>query len=138
MKSLKLHLYYIAMGTIMGFVLAHIGFGDFGQVHRMFLFKDLRLLFVFGGAVVTALVAFAIIQQKTAIPHKILHKGTVPGSILFGIGWALTGACPSVALVQLGLGRAPAIFTIFGILFGTWMYRHLHARYFRWDRGACE
>ncbi len=138
MKSLRLHLNYIGIGLLLGFVLAKIGFADYGQVHAMFLFKDLRLLFVFAGAVGVGFLAFIIMQQKSLAPRKILHRGTVPGSILFGIGWALTGACPAIALVQIGQGRAPAIFTALGILFGTWGYRQIHARYLRWDRGACE
>jgi uncharacterized membrane protein YedE/YeeE len=40
------------------------------------------------------------------------------GGVLFGIGWALTGACPAVAFVQLGEGRWPAAFTLLGMLAG--------------------
>ncbi len=69
--------------------------------------------------------------------RKTLHPGTIPGSILFGAGWAITGACPSLALVQLGQGYLPAILTLIGIFAGAWIYRHVHAGYFSWDTVSC-
>lgn len=137
-KTGAVYLRYGAMGLIMGFVLGHIGFGNYGQVHRLFLLQDLRLLLTFAGAVGVAAVAFLVIREPGAVPHKIFHPGIVPGSLLFGAGWALTGACPSIALVQLGQGQLPAVFTLFGIAFGSWAYRIVHRRYLRWDTGSCE
>ncbi|MDH5648251.1 MAG: YeeE/YedE family protein [Gammaproteobacteria bacterium] len=125
-------------GLTMGYALSRIGFSDFGEVHRLFTFADLRLLLTFGSAVMLSMVGFAIFARGKKLPKKPLHKGTVAGGILFGTGWAITGACPSIALVQLGQGYLPAIFTIFGILFGVWVYPKVHARFFGWDTGACN
>lgn len=135
---LKSHVKMGTFGLIMGYSLAQMGFADFGEVHRLFALIDLRLLLTFGTGVMLAMVGFAVLARGKKLPKKFLHKGTIMGGILFGIGWAVTGACPSIALVQLGQGYLPAIFTIFGILSGVWFYPKVHARYFRWDTGACN
>ncbi|MGD8567451.1 MAG: YeeE/YedE thiosulfate transporter family protein [Gammaproteobacteria bacterium] len=68
---------------------------------------------------------------------KSYHAGTVPGSIMFGVGWAITGACPSVALVQLGEGQFAAAFTLLGICLGVLSYRSLTAGSLKFDTGVC-
>ena len=67
-----------------------------------------------------------------------LEAEIVPGGVLFGIGWALCGACPSVPWVQLGEGKLASLATLAGVFAGTILYRTVHARFFRWDRGSCE
>ena len=125
-------------GLLMGFILGRVGFGDYTEVHNLFTLADIRLLVVFGGAVVFSMIGFAVLARGRSLPKKHVHKGTIIGGILFGAGWAVTGACPSIALVQLGMGYVPAVFTTFGVLFGAWLYPKVHARYFRWDTGACN
>lgn len=125
------------LGLLMGFGLSRIGFADFGEVHRMFTFQDSRLLLTFAGAVMLTAVGLRILAPVWVRPRSI-HKGTVVGAILFGIGWAFTGACPAIAVVQLGEGRVPALATLSGILLGTWLYPKVHAKFFRWDVGSCD
>ncbi|MHB8257576.1 MAG: YeeE/YedE thiosulfate transporter family protein [Acidiferrobacterales bacterium] len=132
------HLVYGLLGLALGFSLSRIGFASYSQVHRMFVFSDLRLLYTFAGAVVLTMIGFLVFAHGQRIPSKPFHPGTIPGSILFGAGWALTGSCPAIAIVQLGEGQLAAAFTLLGILFGVWVYRQAHAQFFHWDRGACE
>ena len=73
----------------------------------------------FAGAVALAVLGFAVLARGYAIERKKLHPGTIPSAMLFGIGWALTGSCPSIALVQLGQGYLPALLTILGIVTGV-------------------
>lgn len=127
-----------ACGLILGFSLSRIGFTDFGEVHRMFTFADLRLFLTFLTGVLLSGVGLLIVARDTALERRPIHKGTIAGGVLFGVGWALTGACPGASLVQLGEGTLPAALTIAGIVLGTVLYRAVHARWFRWDRGACE
>lgn len=49
----------------------------------------------------------------------------------------MSGACPSIALVQLGEGQGAALLTLIGILCGDWAYACIHERYFRWSAGSC-
>ncbi|HTP49445.1 MAG TPA: YeeE/YedE thiosulfate transporter family protein, partial [Anaeromyxobacteraceae bacterium] len=66
-----------------------------------------------------------------------IHKGTVAGGLLFGLGWGLTGGCPSIAVVQLGEGRLAAGASVAGVLVGTWLTRRLAAR-FDWRTSTCD
>lgn len=132
------HLLLGSLGLIIGFCLHYIGFSDFGEVHKLFTFADLRLLFTFVGAVMLAMIGFAVLARGKKLQTKPLHKGTVPGSILFGAGWAITGSCPAIVLVQIGEGKLPAFATIIGILLGIWIYRRLKPKYFRWSSSDCS
>lgn len=130
------HLMMAAFGTAFGFGLSRIGFADYGAVHRMHTFAELRMFLAFAGAVVLSAVVFAKLVPRGAFPRR-LHRGTIPGSLLFGVGWALTGACPAIALVQLGQGRLASLVTVTGIIVGTWLHRRAQAR-LRWDGGSCD
>jgi hypothetical protein len=136
--TLRYHLLFGAFGLVFGASLARIGFADFSEVHRMFTFADLRLLIVFSGAVAVTMSGHLLLARHRPMTPKPLHNGTVIGGAIFGLGWAITGACPSVALVQFGQGYLPSFATAVGIVLGVWSYRYVHARYFRWDTGACS
>ncbi|MGQ0504764.1 MAG: YeeE/YedE thiosulfate transporter family protein [Myxococcaceae bacterium] len=138
-SSAGIHLRYGLTGLMLGAALTFIGFGSFDEVHRMFTFADLRLFFTFLGAVtLLGLAFFGIRSNSPALPRRPLHRGIIPGSTLFGIGWALTGACPAIALVQLGEGKLYALATLTGILVGTWSYGRMQGKLFRWNTGSCE
>lgn len=137
--GLSKHAQLSALGIAFGFALSFIGFSDWGEVHRMFTFQDLRLVLVFGGAVtVNAIALNLLVKDARRVHPKPLHRGTIIGGVLFGLGWALCGACPSIVLVQLGEGQVPALATLVGVLAGTSLYGAVHARWFRWDSGGCD
>ena len=125
-----------ASGIGLGFTLSMVGFTRFEEVHAMFTFTDLRLFMVFVFGVVLTGLGFLGTRQR-GLPRKHLHRGTLPGAVLFGIGWALCGACPGVVLAQLGEGQAHALVIALGVGSGTVLYRHVHGRYLRWDTGSC-
>ena len=64
------------------------------------------------------------VQAKT----KSLHRGTVIGGVIFGLGWGISGACPGTVLAQLGEGKVLAVFTFTGIIAGTYLYAILFPR----------
>ena len=123
-------------GLALGFVLSEAGFSDYAELHRMFTFQDLRLLFTFAGAVAVAMAGFALLCRRDVLPLRPIHRGTIAGGVLFGAGWALCGACPAIALVQIGEGRAAALATAAGIGGGIWTAQRLRRRW-RWDVGSC-
>lgn len=136
---MKEHLRLSLVGLCFGFALSRIGFTSWDEVNAMFAFRDLRLLFTFALAVTALMVAWPIVQRLTAArwTPRNLHRGTLAGGAIFGIGWALSGACPSIALVQIGEGQLAAGLTIAGIIGGNWLYSIVHERYFRWSVGSC-
>jgi hypothetical protein len=125
-------------GLLLGFSLSWMGFADFGEVHRMFTFADLRLVLTFFAGVALTGLGFALLARGRFLEPRPIHKGSLAGGVLFGVGWALTGACPGAALVQLGEGQLPALLTLVGIAAGTVLYRAVHARWLGWERYACE
>lgn len=126
--SARLYAVNAAFGLLLGFSLSHIGFSDFGEVHRMFVFADLRLLLTFAGAVALSAVGFFLLGPRPAFAARRIQRGTVAGGVLFGAGWAVCGACPGIVLVQLGEGRLQALLTLGGILGGTFLYQAVQRR----------
>ena len=135
--TIRDYLFYSVFGITMGITLSLGGFSDFEQVHSLFLLQNIPLLLAFAGAVGLCMLGFVTLCRKRDIPKKRFNGGTIPGSIMFGIGWAMTGACPSIALVQLGEGKIGALLTIFGIVTGVWVYRTIAAPSFQLDSGVC-
>lgn len=134
----KKYLIYGFFGTLMGFMLARMGFADFDEVNKMFAFIDTRLFLTFVGGVSFLMVVSLLFKKYFPTQKKIFQPGTLPGSMLFGFGWAVTGACPSMVFVQLGQGKLPAIMTLFGMYLGVVLYRKMHRKYFQWDVGSCD
>lgn len=136
--SARQHVFLGLFGLIMGFCLHRIGFSDFNEVHRLFVLADFRLFFTFLGAVALAMVGFAVLARGKHIASKPYHRGSITGGMMFGAGWAVTGACPSVVLIHIGEGKLAALATAVGIVVGVFAYSKLKPKYFRWTSGACE
>ncbi len=126
-------------GLVFGISLSRIGFTSWDEVHAMFTFVSYRLLLAFCLAVGLLAVSWVVVRRVSNPqwnPQRI-HPGTIAGGILFGMGWAISGACPGIALVQLGEGQLGALLTLVGILVGNWIYSLVHERYFRWTAESC-
>lgn len=128
-----------AIGLLMGFCLSRIGFASWDEVHAMFTFSSLRLILAFLTGVLVLLPTWPLIHRLTGASwsKRRIHRGTLIGGVLFGFGWALSGACPSIALVQLGEGQLGALLTLAGIFLGNLTYSVVHDRYFRWSTQSC-
>lgn len=125
---------------LLGVVLHLTGFTDFAEIHAMFSLEDPRLFLTFGIAVVltSAGVHAVRAKERSRLSRAAMHPGIIPGAVLFGIGWALSGACPGVAFAQLGEGQLMAIIPLIGIFIGNAIYAVAHRKFFRWDTGSCE
>jgi uncharacterized protein len=131
-------------GLMLGWVVTRIGFGDYGQLNQMFTFGDLkfgwgplRMFLSFAVGVAIAGIAFQTVLKHKNIAPKI-HKGVVPGAILFGIGWAISGGCPAIPVIQLASGYLPALVTIGGVVIGIYACRAANSRWFHFDSGSCS
>ena len=132
----RTHLELAAFGMLLGGAVSAAGFTDWGEVHRMFTLTQSRLLLTFGGAVVLAGVGFALHCRGAGMPVRPIVRGTIPGAVLFGIGWALCNGCPGSVLAQIGEGKLPALLTFGAILVGTAVGRRFKAK-LGWDSGSC-
>ncbi len=131
------HIKYSIVGLLFGAVITSIGFGDYNELHNMFTLVDKRMWLSFAGGVLLTMIVLLLLRKRIPAQDKIIQPGTLPGSMMFGFGWAISGACPAIVFVHLGGGSVAAIATIFGIVFGVWLYRYVHAKLFRWDTGSC-
>ena len=86
---------------------------------------------VIGVAVITGIISLQIIQRfkiKTFggapiyVAPKQFDKGQIFGGLIFGLGWAITGACPGPLYAQIGCGFTVVAITLLFAIFGTWVY----------------
>ena len=117
----------VGFGLALGFVLSRLGFTDWGELHGMLTLSDLRLVGAFGVAVVVTAIGLRVLTVGQHLPAKPFHSGIVPGALLFGVGWALSGACPGAALAQLGEGRLTALVSVVGVFVGSALYQAVAA-----------
>ena len=127
-----------ALGLALGIALSFIGFADWSEVHAMFTFSNLRLLFTFGSAVALTMIGLAVFARGRAAGSRPLHRGVIPGAILFGVGWAIAGACPGACLTMIGEGQLAALIPLVGIILGARFHAFARERWFRWDHGSCD
>lgn len=136
----------VLYGALFGFILSRTGATRFDFLHDMFTFRAFHMYGVIGTAVPIAMLGFWLVRRlkakgtlppATKLPERRLHPGVVPGAILFGAGWGLSGTCPGPAIIQVGEGHLIALCTVGGILLGSWLYRLVHARFFRWPAEVC-
>lgn len=127
-------------GLLFGAAIHFIGFSNFAEVQRMFLLEDLRLILTFAVAVAVTSAGIHAVRkyERARLPRGKVHPGIIPGAVLFGVGWALTGACPGVVFVQVGEGQLLALVTMAGVLAGNTLYGVVHRRFFVWDTGSCD
>ena len=124
---------YLLLGIAFGFVLSRSEVISWFRIQEMFRFQSFRMYGVIGSAVVTAAVSVALIKRAgiksvagdpISIPDKELGSGIryAVGGTIFGIGWALTGACPGPLFALIGNGVTVMIAAVVSALAGTWAY----------------
>ncbi len=123
-----------AVGTYFGIVLAKSEVPSWQRVHNMFLFKEAYMYLVIATAILVAMVGMQIVRRASLrdvsgkpiqYKPKPYHLGVVWGGMIFGIGWAITGACPGPIYVQIGAGEWLAMVTLLGALAGMFGYAAL-------------
>lgn len=125
----------VVVGLGLGYTVTNIGFGDYAELNRMFTFQDLRMFLAFAGAVAIIAVVFAIMRVRRR-PTRI-HAGVVPGAAMFGIGWAISGGCPAIPIIQVASGYLPALVSVAGVVVGIRLCRVMTTKYLRIDTGSC-
>ena len=125
---------YLLTGIFFGFALSRSGASHYDYIYLMFAGKNLKLAFLMGTAIVVGGLGMVLLKKlgnkdvhgnEIKISSKPFGAFTIVGGILFGMGWALSGACPGTVLAQLGEGKVLGLFTFLGMLFGTYLYARL-------------
>lgn len=129
---------YLLIGTLFGFTLSMTGATNFMVLHNMFTFRSFHLYGVIAVAVIIIGISMVLLKKKLTRPYRVFHPGLIPGSVIFGIGWALSGTCPGPALIQIGELHLIAIATVAGILLGNYFYKVIHNKHFKWSEQSCD
>ena len=125
------NLKYALAGILFGILLVKAEVISWFRIQEMFRLQSFHMYGVIGSAVVTGLISVLIIKKfniKTIygepiyIPKKKFNKGQLFGGLLFGFGWALTGACPGPLYALIGTGATVIIAALLSAIAGTWVY----------------
>ena len=66
--------------------------------------------------------------ETVKFEDKGFNKGQIYGALIFGIGWAITGACPGPLFAQIGSGFGVVLLTFLSALAGTWTYGYFREK----------
>ncbi|MBC5842692.1 MAG: YeeE/YedE family protein [Flavobacteriaceae bacterium] len=128
MKVIK----YLIVGFVFGIVLTKSEAISWYRIYEMFKFESFHMYGIIMTAVVTGALGIQIIKRKNikdidGLPIAIADKENgnaryLIGGTLFGLGWALVGACPGPIYILIGAGFWSILIVLFGALLGTYIY----------------
>ena len=137
--SLAALLTYAVIGTLFGILFTKAEVISWFRIQEMFRFQSFHMYGIIGSAVVVAAGSIFIIKRfdvrtfsrdPIVIPAKPMGTGTRYwlGGTIFGLGWALTGACPGPLFALIGSGTSVIVVTLVSAVAGTWLYGYLRPR----------
>ncbi|MFK7000246.1 DUF6691 family protein [Flavobacterium oreochromis] len=123
---------FFAVGLLFGIVLTKAEAVSWYRIYEMFMFQSFRMYGIISVAILVGVLGIRFIKKKELkdvegrpilIPDKDISVARyLVGGFIFGLGWALVGACPGPIFILLGTG-IPAIFVVLlGSLLGTFIY----------------
>ena len=123
---------YLLIGTFFGIVMYKSEAASWFRIYEMFQFQSIHMYGLMGTALAVGIIIVQYIKRNkvkdiTGNPIVIADKDkSIPryliGGILFGLVWALAGACPGPMFVLTGAGYFPILVVILGAVLGTWFY----------------
>lgn len=125
------NLKYIVAGVVFGIFLVKAEVISWFRIQEMFRLESFHMYGVIGSAVMVGALSVWLIKKfkvKTIYNEPIefvekkFSKGQIYGGLLFGFGWAITGACPGPLFAQLGTGATVISVTLLSAIAGTWVY----------------
>ena len=130
---------YFLLGGAFGIIIVEAEVVSWFRIQEMFRFDAFHMYGIIGAAVITAAISLQMIKRlgirgpdgtPLGLAPKTLGSGVryLAGGATFGVGWALTGACPGPLVALVGAGRPVMLVTILSALAGTWTYGSLRQR----------
>jgi uncharacterized protein len=128
---------YSLVGLLFGVVFIKAEIVSWFRIQEMFRLQSFHMFGVIGTAVAVGALSVFLIKkmniktlsgEKISYEPKTFHKGQIIGGLLFGFGWAMTGACPGPLFAQIGTGAAAVVVTLFSAILGTWVYGYFQER----------
>lgn len=131
------NLKFMIVGILFGIVFVKAEIISWFRIQEMFRLQSFHMYGVIGSAVVVGMISVFLIKkfdirtlsgEKILFRDKLFSKGQIYGGLLFGLGWAVTGACPGPLFAQIGTGATVVIMTFLSALAGTWTYGYFKER----------
>ncbi|PIF45034.1 hypothetical protein CLU96_2034 [Chryseobacterium sp. 52] len=128
------NLKYLLTGIIFGIIFVKAEVISWFRIQEMFRLQSFHMYGIIGSAVLVGMISVWLIKKfniKTiygepiSIPSKKFNKGQIYGGLIFGFGWAITGACPGPLFAQIGTGALAVSITLLSAVAGTWVYGYL-------------
>lgn len=125
------NLKYLIVGIMFGIVFVKAEIVSWFRIQEMFRLQSFHMYGVIGSAVIVGMISVFLIKKfniktldgETVVFHpKKFQKGQIFGGLIFGLGWAITGACPGPLFAQIGSGYVVIIATLLSAIAGTWTY----------------
>ncbi|MEB2781803.1 DUF6691 family protein [Algoriphagus sp. C2-6-M1] len=122
---------YLILGILFGIVFVKAEIISWFRIQEMFRLDSFHMYGVIGSAIVTGIISIQLIKrlkiksiagEEIKVPKKEFRKGQIIGGFIFGLGWAITGACPGPLFAQIGSGFTVVLVTLLSAIAGTWVY----------------
>lgn len=131
------HLKYLPVGIMFGILFVKAEIVSWFRIQEMFRLQSFHMYGIIGSAIAVGMLSVWLIRkfdvrtingEKIVFHPKQFNKGQIYGGLLFGFGWALTGACPGPLFAQIGTGATVVIITLLSAIAGTWTYGWLREK----------
>lgn len=128
---------YLIVGILFGIVFVKAEIISWFRIQEMFRLQSFHMYGVIGSAVVVGMISVWLIRkyniktiygESISISPKKFNKGQVYGGLIFGFGWAITGACPGPLFAQIGTGATVVAITLLSAIAGTWVYGYFREK----------
>lgn len=128
---------YLVAGVLFGILLVKSQVISWYRIQEMFRLQSFHMYGVLGSAVATGMLSVWLIKKfrlKTIYGEPIefhpkkFNKGQIYGGLIFGFGWAMTGACPGPLFALIGTGATVVIITLLSAIAGTWVYGRIREK----------
>lgn len=123
---------FLLVGVFFGILMFKSEAASWFRIYEMFNFQSFHMFGLMGSALATGILLVQLIKRRKikdidnksiVIPDKDKSIARyLVGGVLFGLGWALAGACPGPMFVLTGAGYFPILIVIGSALVGTWIY----------------
>lgn len=127
MKNLR----FLILGILFGFILVKAEAISWYRIQEMFRFQSFHMYGIMGCAVATGVLSVFLIRKynvkslsgdEIKIAPKEFNKGNIIGGLVFGFGWAMTGACPGPLYALIGSGLLVVVVILLSAVLGTYTY----------------
>ena len=131
------NLKYLIIGILFGIIFVKSEVISWFRIQEMFRLQSFHMYGIIGSAILVGMVSVWLIKrfdirtiygEPITIAPKTFNKGQIYGGLIFGFGWAITGACPGPLFAQIGTGATVISVTLLSAIAGTWVYGYFREK----------